>query len=80
MRESSAAYQQATEAAWLAIRNRLEVTMKKLGVQNVKLENVYIDNDSSLSRIDELPDEPKSSHPGNIEIRVIVEASYRIVR
>jgi len=80
VRENSAAYQQATEAAWQAVRSRLEVTMKKLGVQKVKLEDVYLDSDSYLSRIDELPDEPKSPNPGYIELRVIVDAYYRIVR
>jgi hypothetical protein len=80
VRESSEAYQQATDAAWQAIRNRLEVIKKKLGIRDVELENVYFDSDSSLSRIDELPDEPKSSNPGQIEIRVLVDAQYRIVR
>ncbi len=80
MRENSTPYRQAADAAWREIQNRLEAIKKKLGDPRVELVEVSYDGDSFLSLVDELPDEPKSPDPGGVEIRVAIEAHYRIVR
>lgn len=80
MRESSTLYRQAADAAWREIQKRLEVIKKKLGDPKVELVEARYDGDSFLSLVDELPDEPKSPDPGRVEIRVAIEAHYRIVR
>ncbi len=73
-------YERATEAAWEAIREKLELIRRRLGIESVELVGVRYDRDSAVSIIDELPDEPKSPHPEHVEIRVVLEVNYRIVR
>ncbi|HYK89612.1 MAG TPA: hypothetical protein VE398_12625 [Acidobacteriota bacterium] len=80
MRASPELYHQAMDAAWQKIQSRLEAIKKMLNIRDVELVELTYDGDSSVSLVDELPDEPKSSSPDHIEVRVTVEACYRIVR
>ena len=49
-----------------------------MGIPALQLERVLYDKDSFTSRIDELPDEPKSPNPDQVVVQVSVEAVYRI--
>ncbi len=80
MRENSELYSQAVDKAWRQIQSRANAVRMMLNARELELLGVTYDGDSSVSRVDELPDEPKSSNPIQIEVRVTVEAVYRIVR
>lgn len=80
MREASKYYDEAFAKAWAAIARRLEADKRKLGKSEVRLESVTYDADSYVSRIEELPDEPKAPSPDQLEIKVRVEAVYRVIR
>ena len=58
----------------------MEIIEEQLGVRSLQLESVLYDKDSFTSRIDELPDEPKSPNPDQVLVQVSVEAVYRIPR
>ena len=51
---------------------------EQMGIPALQLERVLYDKDSFTSRIDELPDEPKSPNPDQVVVQVSVEAVYRI--
>ncbi len=80
MRENSELYSQAEDKAWQQIQSRLDSVKRMFSTKELELVEVTYDGDSFVSRVDELPDEPKSSNPVEIEIRVAVEALYRIGR
>jgi len=80
MREATAYYQQATEKAWRSIQERLEIEKRKLQVSDVLLESVTFDRDSYISQIEELPDEPKAPTPDQLEVKIGIEAVYRVIR
>jgi len=80
VREASKYYEQAFAKAWLEIQGKLEAIKRRLDIQSVHLERVSYDRDSYISRIEELPDEPKAPQPDQVRVRVGIEAVYRIVR
>ncbi len=79
VREQSAAYEKARQVAWDAIQQKLEVIKKQLKIERVQLEKLIYDQDSYVSEIEELPDDPKASQPDDVQVRVGMEALYRIV-
>ncbi len=80
VRERSAAYEQARQVAWDAIQQKLEVIKKQLKIEKVRLEKLTYDQDSYVSEIEELPDDPKAPQPDDVQVRVGIEALYRIPR
>lgn len=80
MREASKYYNQAYTKAWTAINEKLESNRRMLNVSEVRLESVAYDADSYISQIEELPDDPKAPSPEELEVKVGVEAVYRIIR
>jgi hypothetical protein len=80
VREQSAAYEKARQMAWDAIQQKLEVIKKKLKIDKVQLEKLVYDQDSYVSEIEELPDDPKAAQPNEVQIRVGLEALYRILQ
>ena len=80
VREQSAAYEKARQMAWDAIQQKLEVIKKQLKIERVQLEKVIYDQDSYISEIEELPDDPKAAQPDDVQVRVGLEAWYRILQ
>ena len=80
VREQSAAYEKARQMAWDAIQQKLEVIKKQLKIERVQLEKVIYDRDSYISEIEELPDDPKAAQPDDVQVRVGLEAWYRILQ
>jgi hypothetical protein len=80
VREADSYFHEALENAWQEIRRNLETTRKIMGVREFVLETVSCSRDPYISDIDELPKEPKAARPDQLEVRVLVEAAYRVVR
>lgn len=80
MREADSYFQAALESAWGQIQRSLETTGKNMGAREFVLEKVSCSRDTYISDIDELPNEPKAPSPDQLEIRIGVEAVYRVVR
>ena len=80
VREQSAAYEKARQMAWDAIQVKLEVIKKQLKIEKVELEKLIYDQDSYVSEVEELPDDPKAGQPDELQIRVGLEALYRILQ
>ena len=59
---------------------KLESDKRKLNVSEVRLQSVTYDTDSYVSRIEELPDEPKAPSPDELEVKIEVEAVYEVIR
>jgi hypothetical protein len=68
------------DRAWSAIQRKVEIIEEQLGIPSLRLERVLYDKDSFTSRIEELPDEPKSPSPDQVQVQLSVEAIYRIPR
>lgn len=71
---------EALDRAWAAIEQKKGVIQEELGLGSLQLERVSYDQDSFISQIDELPEEAKSPNPDQIQVRVEVEAEYRILK
>lgn len=80
MREAAKYYEEAYTKAWTLIGQRLEADKRRLQITEVYLESVALDADSYISRIEELPDEPKAPSPDQLEVKVGIDAVYRIIR
>ena len=80
MREAAKYYDAAYAKAWTAITRRVEVARRKLNVSEVRLENLTYDSDSYISQIEELPDEPKAPSADELEVKVRIDAVYRVIR
>ncbi len=70
---------EAAALAWQAAERRLDAVKRALGRREARLEQVRYDAVSSISRIDELPDRPKSPDP-KIPVSVTLELVYHVVR
>ena len=80
MREVSNYYQKAFEIAWREIQGKLESAKENLGIHSTRLEQLHYDRSSFVSRIEELPDEPKAPYRNQVRVRVSVGAVFRIIR
>lgn len=80
VREAAKYYEEAYRKAWALIGQRLEADKRRLNVSEVCLESAAYDADSYISQIEELPDEPKAPSADQLEVKVGVEAVYRIIR
>ncbi len=80
MREATKYYDEAYAKAWAAITQRLEASRRKLNISTVRLENLTYDADSYISQIEELPNEPKAPSADELEVKVRIDAIYRVIR
>ena len=79
MREAKEYYSQAFAKAWAAIDEKLQSYRQEMKISELRLENVLYDTDSYISRIDELPDEPKAPSTDLLEVKVGIEALYTVI-
>ena len=80
MREAAKYYNEAYAKAWSAIAQQLEAARRKLNISEVRLESLSYDADSYISQIEELPGEPKAPSADELEIKVRIDAVYRVIR
>ncbi len=80
MREATKYYDQAYAKAWAAITARLEAAKHELNISQVRLEDITYDADSYISQIEELPNEPKAPSADELEVKVRIDAVYRVIR
>ena len=77
MREADELYRRAREKAWTEIATRLrEITAAAPG-KEPQIVRVSYDPLPGESVIEELPDNPKSSHPQAVEVSVRIAVTYR---
>jgi hypothetical protein len=77
--EGNELYQRAAAQAWLNIEER--VRDLSASVPSKKLQLIQVQYDPSMdqeSLIDELPEQPKSSRPQAVEVRVRLRAIYQL--
>ena len=80
VREAKKYYDQAFAKAWATIDEKVQAYKRDMKFSEVRLENVLYDADSQISRIDELPDEPKAPTTDLLEVKVAIEALYTVVQ
>ena len=80
VREAARYYDEAYAKAWTIIAQKLEAEKRRLNLSEVRLESIAYDADSYISQIDELPNEPKAPSLDELEVKVGIEAVYRIIR
>jgi hypothetical protein len=80
VREAKEYYDRAYAKAWAAIDEKVQAYKRDMKISEVRLGNVLYDADSQISRIDELPDEPKAPTTDLLEVKVGVEALYTVVQ
>jgi hypothetical protein len=73
-------YRAALGKAWEAIKLKLEIIKRQLNVSEVRLESVKYNTDSYISRIEELPDEPKAPSPDQLEVKLEMEVVYTVIQ
>ncbi len=70
MREAKQYYDQAFANAWSAILEKLQTHKQQIKGSDFRLERIDYDADSYISRIDELPDEPKAPSADLLEVKI----------
>jgi hypothetical protein len=80
VREAKQYYDQAFADAWAAILEKLQSYKQEMKGSDFRLERVDYDADSYISKIDELPDEPKAPSQNLLDVKVGVEALYRVIQ
>ena len=80
MREVKPYYDQAFAKAWSAILEKLQSYKQEMKGSDFCLERVDYDADSYVSKIEELPDEPKAPSQDLLDVRIGVEALYRVIQ
>ena len=79
VREHKSISEKARQLAWESVQAKLSWLKERLNLAGVQLVRVKFDEDSLVSQIDELPDDPKSPQLDQLNIRVALEAAYRIL-
>ncbi len=79
VREPQSYYKAARDKAWESIQDNLSIIKQQLNLSEVYLEGLTCNEDSYLSRVEELPDEPKNSQLDQLQIKVEMIATYRII-
>jgi hypothetical protein len=77
--EANELYQRAADQAWVNIEER--VRQLSASVPSKKLRLIQVQYEPSMdqqSLIDELPEQPKSSRPQAVEVRVRLRATYEL--
>ena len=80
MREAKEYYDRAFAKAWAAIDEKVQAYKRDMKISEVRLETVSYDADSHVSRIDELPEDPKAPAADLLEVKVSVEVLYIVVQ
>jgi hypothetical protein len=76
VREAKGIYEKAVANAWSDIEAQLAHFAPAKSAWRFQLVEVQYDPMTGESVIEELPDEPKSSRPQTVEVRVMLRAVY----
>jgi hypothetical protein len=78
VREADELYRRALDKAWAGVETRLRELAASAPGKEPELMEVSYDPLPGESVIEELPDNPKSSHPQAVEVSVKISATYRL--
>ncbi len=76
VREAKQLYERAVTKAWAEIQNRLSAVAVQTPGKRLELVDVSYDPSPGESVIEELPEQPKSSRPKEVEVSVRLRATY----